>query len=140
MYGNCLDCKNLKLLENSSDDNTWYDTWVTENVIRPGAKGKLFSVKITHKKRIDCSLSELIKVFNDLLKKFCIHVFITTHQFKSLHQLKKNLEVNEVYCVLDFKLTMVNTTKKCKRFILVHPKLKYVYIQEFFIIRTVKGN
>ena len=102
MYRECHKCKNLLLTNNNSDEITWYETWITEQVTRTGSKGSLFNVKVTSKKKVDCTISELITHFNSVLPKYLKHVFVTNHQFHSIREIKKNLSKNEILMVLDF--------------------------------------
>lgn len=74
MYGECGKCHNFKINHNGEDFRTWYNYWVTEKVSRMGAKGMIFNVKITHRKKICCKLSELVQKFNSDLRKIFIHV------------------------------------------------------------------
>ena len=51
MFRQCTRCKVFKVPNNNSDQLTEYNSWVTEKVTRPGAKGLSYSVKITSKKK-----------------------------------------------------------------------------------------
>ena len=57
---------------------------------------------VTELKKIDSTLQELIHLFNNSLKSFQKHYFITHHQNKILTSLKNNISSDEAYIVLDF--------------------------------------
>ena len=65
MFGECQKCKNVKVpcTVNSGYEITWYYQWVTQKTSRSRAKGKIYNVKFTEKKKIECKVSEMINEF-----------------------------------------------------------------------------
>lgn len=68
---------------------------------------KTFNVCITSKKKFFCTVTDLIKKFNQELKKFKVHIFTTTHQYKFFSELEENLPANVVYLTVDFSQNFV---------------------------------
>ena len=103
MYRECDNCINKKL-EYSGDLTvlTWYNEWITEKLSRPGAKGIMYNVQVTSKKKIDCKILDVINLFNSKLPNFLKHVYIVTHQFQAIKNYKTNLKSNEVFLIIDF--------------------------------------
>lgn len=64
------------------------------------------------KSTVNCTVSELVKTFNNLFPKFVVHVFKTTHQYNSTSAIRKNLKENEVYVVMDFSQNYFGKTHK----------------------------
>lgn len=62
----------------------------------------MFTVKITHKKKIICSIKELVRKFNSELRKFFIHVYRTHHQYEAVDQLAKNLTPEKAHIIIDW--------------------------------------
>lgn len=110
MYRKCMRCKDKKvIIKDSPTEVTFYHQWVTEKIVRPGAKGKMYEVQLTTKKRKISTTQDLTEEFNSQLPTYMKHVYDTTHQFKFVSNLKKNLKQKEVYIVMDF-----SENYKCK--------------------------
>ena len=102
MFGECEICKERHVLSSDSNEIVQYKNWISESIERPGAKGLMYNVKETKIKQIVCTTSILIEAFNEKLRHFLVHSFTCTHQFKFFEFIKKNLEKNQVYLVIDF--------------------------------------
>lgn len=103
MHRTCEACKDRKLSTSQSrTETTHYYCWKTEKITRKGAKDRDYEVKVMSKHKILCTLTELIEEFNKELEKYSRHVFSTTVQHKSLDALKKKIEKNEGYVIVDF--------------------------------------
>lgn len=109
MYRQCDVCKNKQVSVVGNSDVITYEQWVTEKVVRPGAKGKMYEVKLTFKKKIISTTQDLVAKFNSQLPVYMQHVYDTSHQFMFLKELQKNLKENEVMIVMDF-----SENYKCK--------------------------
>lgn len=104
MYGQCSKCKSINIELNVDDVVTWHYCWVTEQISRKGSKGLIFKVKLTRKKKIVCSLSELVKKFNGGLRKFLIHVYRSHHQYQAFDAIIKNLSPRKVHVIVDWSM------------------------------------
>lgn len=104
----CQTCKTRAITnDNASTQKTWYYCWVTEKIVRPGAKGKMYNVVITRKKQIECTVDNIIATFNDSIPKFFAHYYTTNYQFRALNIIKENLAENEIHLVIDFSQNYV---------------------------------
>lgn len=109
MYRRCSVCKDKKIIVKGTSDTVAYQEWVTEKIVRPGAKGKMYEVQLTTKKTKIATSEELAKIFYFQLPIYMKHVYDTSHQFKFISRLRKNLKQNEVQIVVDF-----SENYKCK--------------------------
>lgn len=91
MLRDCDKCGDLQVINPELEDTTTYQAWVTEKVTRLGAKGLIYQPKITFKKKIEISLSDLVQKFNDSLKKFLAHVYKVHHQSKEIKEIKEKM-------------------------------------------------
>lgn len=89
------------------EERTWYNAWVTRKLERLGAKGKMYSVTLTRRRNIICSVADLIKNINNLVPKFFEHIFVTNHQFKEMRVIRENVAFAEAYMVIDFSQNYV---------------------------------
>lgn len=107
MYGECSNCKtkNVPLIDNT--DMSYYFQWITHKESRLGKKDKVFEVTITSKKKINCSVSDMIKELNSRLPEFLRHCYDTSHQHKALQSIQLNLKANEVKSIIDFSQNYV---------------------------------
>ena len=103
MFGECLNCKNRSIFrEYPAEHLTFYYLWVTEKVVRPGAKKLDYTVQITSRKTIECSYADLVEACKKMLPNYLKHCFITRHQFQALQEIKDNLKRDEILINLDF--------------------------------------
>lgn len=109
MYRQCPSCKTKGISVKGSSAQVVYEQWVTEKIVRPGAKGKMYEVQLTTKKKKITTTQELAEEFNSQLPVYMKHVYDTSHQFQFLAKLKKNLKRSEVHVVMDF-----SENYKCK--------------------------
>lgn len=63
-YRLCENCKHLSLTSMGNNKQTFYFQWVTEKETRIGADDQNLTVMITKKKKIECTVSEMVAVFN----------------------------------------------------------------------------
>ncbi|KYM99016.1 hypothetical protein ALC62_10258 [Cyphomyrmex costatus] len=103
MHRTCDKCKQkiVNLVENGNLFTSYYK-WITKTEDRLGAKNLIYHVKITSKVKIMCSINDLIKELNKEAEVYLKHIHDTTHQYKALASLRKNLSMNEVMLVCDF--------------------------------------
>lgn len=102
MCGECDKCKDFKIALNHDNVNTWYNAWITEKISRPGARGAIFTVKVTRKVKIECSLGELVNKFNNERRIFFTHVYRTHHQFQVLDEVRKDVRARKVSIIIDW--------------------------------------
>lgn len=131
MYGQCNDCKDLKFLNPLENNETcWFFRWETYEVDRIGAKGLNYHVRITSKKRNECTVSELVTEMNVRAPIFLKHAYNTGHQHRAITEMRNNLEDNEVLITVDF-----SQNYSCKfsiSCILALRSNRSLYIQELF--------
>ena len=85
MFRECDKCKNWQVsYAGNPYDVTYYEQWVTENINRSRAKGLSCNVQVTTKKKFEITKLELVNLFNKLFT-FLKHVFIVTHQLKTIY-------------------------------------------------------
>ena len=101
-YGDCSSCKYKQIPASKNVNETWYYKWITQNVERPGAKGRIYSVKVTSKEKINCTISQLVNEINDQMPYYFKHIYDTLHQNKAIASIKENRKENEVFIVMDF--------------------------------------
>lgn len=103
MLRECHKCLGgLVVADKNLDQKTWYNCWVTSKLKRPGAKGKTYAVTLTERRKIICTIGELIQQINSTIPKFFEHFFVTNHQFQELKRMKENIGMDEVYIIVDF--------------------------------------
>lgn len=102
MLRDCDKCGDLQLVDLGIEDRTTYRAWVTEKVKRIGAKGLIYEPKITCLKTIEVSISGLVQIFNQTLKKFLSHVFTVNHQARTIKVIKESLPPKAGYITVDF--------------------------------------
>lgn len=54
------------------------------------------------KKKIECSVEQLVSELNSQMPSFLKHVYNTGHQHKAIKDIRENLKPNEAECVIDF--------------------------------------
>ena len=67
-----------------------------------GAKNLNYRVKFTQKQKIDSPISDIIQELNLQTPEYLRHVYDTGHQYKSIGDLKTNLDAFDVLIVIDF--------------------------------------
>ena len=85
MFRECHECgsREVSFSENLKNE-TCYHQWVTEKINRLGAKGLNYCVQVTSKKILQCTIAELINLFNFKLTTFLKHMY---EQFLKLRQI-----------------------------------------------------
>ncbi|KAJ8668911.1 hypothetical protein QAD02_000170 [Eretmocerus hayati] len=107
-YGTCDECRDKsveRLLMNRDinyDDLVAFFKWVTKKVSRLGAKELIYDVQITSKEKITCSIKDFIQEVNKTIPPYLQHVYLTTHQYKTLEIIRTSIEEGHVYLVNDF--------------------------------------
>lgn len=91
-YRICKNCKHLSLATTeTNNEQTFYFQWVPENETRIGANDQNLTVMVTKKKKIECTVSEMVAVFNSQLPSYLKHVSDTVHQYKHLEQFNRSI-------------------------------------------------
>lgn len=105
MYGECNECK-IKDLTYSNNvdvsDNSYYFEWISQKETNVGKQGKIFTVTRTIKKKVECTINDIINKFNLATLIFLKHSYDTSHQHKALVNIQLNLKYGEVKLVSDF--------------------------------------
>lgn len=113
VFRECKECKNIDYFCDDPDKMISYEFWCSRTDERKGDKNKTYVVKLTEKKKVECSLGTLVSEFKACIPKFFIHQFRTWHQFSTLNLTRKNIKKNEVYLVSTFlKMTKVSMEDK----------------------------
>ena len=102
MYRTCEKCKNNIVRIDHNPELISYDQWVVEEIDRKGAKGLMYHVKVTTKKKYTCSVNDFVKILNASIPKYLQHVYDTKHQQEKLRDLRKNFKIGEVMILMDF--------------------------------------
>lgn len=109
----CELCENFRIIipEDKGPEPTFYHEWVTETKTREGAGKKIYKVNITVKRRVLCTVSELVDTFSSKLKGFLRHVYLVTHQHISFKKIRGDLDFKEAVIAFDFSTNYVG---KCR--------------------------
>lgn len=101
-FGVCEKCADKSVLAKLSSEPTWYYKWSRQKISRPGAKGLNYTVQITSKVKVDCTVEKLIAEINSEVPEFFKHVYTTTHQHKAIECINESLRENEIFLVIDY--------------------------------------
>lgn len=102
MYRECPKCQNKAVNIQGHDEACAYYRWETKAITRPGAKGAMYTVKLTTKNKIDTTVAGLINEVNCQLPNFFKHSYNTGHQHKVFSKIQQNLEIGQIFCIVDF--------------------------------------
>ena len=102
MYNECIKCQVDFVIPDNTNNKSYYFQWITLKVSREGKRGKIFNVTITSKKKIECTVTEMIQKFNLTVPVFLKHSYDTWHQYKAVQDIESNLPLNHVKLVIDF--------------------------------------
>lgn len=109
----CVLCKNFRIdiPQDQVEKIIFYEEWVTESRSREGSGGKIFNVTLTTKKKVFCTVQELVDTFFQKLPQFLRHVYLVTHQYDSSRKFLENLDFKEIILGFDFS---TNYLGKCR--------------------------
>lgn len=97
---NCM-AKKLKFNEFNPTDSTFYEQWITK-LETVQIKNTTKQVRKIRKELVRCSKIELVKHFQLLLFPLMKHINNRNYQYKTLDDLKRNLNEREVVVHIDF--------------------------------------
>lgn len=85
---------------------------------------------ITKKMKTDCTVSEMVTVFNSQISTYSKHVFDIPHQYKQLVHLDKSIRslMKSRLSLVFQKIIFVSTPVKFKLYTLEHQRNRYPYI------------
>jgi len=107
VYRECVKCKNKEVKNIENDKISYFFEWVTKKKQRIGSNNNTFNVTFIVKKKIICTVTEMINKINVLISVFFKHAYDTYHQLDSLRNNKINLKATEVQ-VVDFSDPITN--------------------------------
>lgn len=102
MYRECIKCKDKVVPEGKNDEPCFFYRWETKSVTRPGAKGAMYTVKLTEKNKIDTTVTGLVHELNSHLANFLKHSYDTGHQHRGCLEIQLNLNHGQICGVIDF--------------------------------------
>jgi len=123
MYGECSNCQYRVVSavdQTCSDDRTFYYKWSTKTEKRIKETDRTeIDVKITAKKKVDCTHQEMVSTLNSQLP-YKQHAYRVYHQQARLNEMKSQLSQNECILVIDFSENYVGMHQKPKVCTSVH--------------------
>ena len=103
MYGDCINCKSRKLIQQTYDktENIIYRQWETKVEDREIRK-EIKQVTITSIVEIKSTLGELVAKFESQLKRFKVHLFNIENQTEYYRNLQSTMKDDELLIHIDF--------------------------------------
>ena len=113
MYGDCSNCKNRKLIQQTYDetDTIVYRQWQTKVEDRE-IKKEIKQVTITSVVEIESTLGELVNNFEKQLVRFKVHLYNIANQTDYYRTLQSTLEDDDLLIHIDFSENYVCKSQK----------------------------
>ncbi|KAJ8688110.1 hypothetical protein QAD02_023905 [Eretmocerus hayati] len=102
MSRECSKCKDRVITCDKNETVSFYHQWTDEKISRLGAKNKMYDVKVTVKKKVVCTISEMVDKMNQMIPMYLKHVYLMNHQYGFLRKNILDLETNQVHLTCDF--------------------------------------